>query len=94
MKINRFNEKYNIDLDSDDIAIEYAKHIISEFIDKENEGITLEKVFYDIVKGDEIDKIEMESHVKVEIVFYLDYLLKEAKKIRKIPQIEADKFNL
>lgn len=47
MKIKKF-EKYNIDIENGDIPEEYAKLIISAYIDKDLDDISLEDVFADI----------------------------------------------
>ena len=90
MKLKRF-EAYTLDTE-DDIAIEYAKLIVSTYIDKKNEE-TLESVYVDIIKGDEID--ESEAYIiKNELQDYLYSLYKEAAKIIKIQDIETSKYNL
>ena len=90
MKLKRF-EAYTIDTD-DDIAIEYAKLIISEYIDKKNDE-TLESVYADIIKGDEI--AESEAYIiKNQLQDYLYGLFEEDKEIRKIQDIATSKYNL
>lgn len=44
MKINKFNEKYEIDLDND-ISNEYVKAIISDYIDNIEDGGTIQDSF-------------------------------------------------
>lgn len=92
MKIQKFNEKYDLDLEYDDITVEYAKLIISTYIDKKNEE-TLESVFLDVIKGDDLDDDRAEM-IKSELLDYLKNLYNDAKVIRKIHEIEADRYNL
>ncbi len=54
-KIKTFEKYNNFDAEySGDISEEYAKLIISEFIDRQDETSTLESVYAEIIKGDEI----------------------------------------
>ena len=92
MKIKKFNEKYDLDIDGDEITIEYAKVIISAYIDKKNEE-SLESVFLDVIKGDDLDDDRAEM-IKVELLDYLKNLYNDARVIRKIHEIEADRYNL
>jgi hypothetical protein len=93
-KIKKFFEQYNLDVDSDSgIAEEYVKLIISTYIDKQNDGVTLEKAFIDVITGDELD----DSHVyiiKNELQDFLYNLYEDAKKIREVVEIDANKYNL
>ena len=89
MKIKKF-ESYK--LGDDDITIEYCKLIISTYIDKKDDE-TLESVYADIVKGDELD--ENQAYIiKNELQDYLYNLFEDAKKIRPILKIAASKYNI
>lgn len=92
MKVQKFNEKYDLDLEYDDITVEYAKLIISTYIDKKNEE-TLESVFLDVIKGDDLDDDRAEM-IKPELLNYIKNLYNDAKSIRQIHEIESDKYNL
>ena len=91
MNLKKF-EEYEIDNDGDNIAIEYAKYIISEYLDKKNDE-TLESVYSEIIKGDKLDE-ELEYIIKNELQDYLYNLYENARKIRKIIKITADKYKL
>jgi len=95
MKIRKFNEKYEIDLDGD-IAREYAKLIISEFLDRENDEITLEDIYKenleDFIEDDDDDF--REDIIKAEIIEVLDMLKIQARKIRRLMDIDIQKYNL
>jgi hypothetical protein len=84
-------EKYTIDIDLGEIGEEYAKYIISKFIDSDD--ITLEKVYADLINRDDLDDSQAYI-IKNEILVYLSYLINEAKKIRDILTINAEKYNL
>jgi len=91
MKLKKF-EEYTLDIDSGEIAQEYCKLIISTYLDKKNDE-TLESVYAKIIIGDEIE--EGNAYIiKNEMQDYLYNLYEEAKKIRKIIEIEKDKFNI
>ena len=90
MKIKKF-ESYTIDTD-DDISIEYAKLIVSAYIDKKDDE-SLESVYAEIVKGDELEE-DQAYIIKNELQDYLYKLFEEAKKIRPIIEIEASKYNI
>jgi len=92
MLIKRFNEKYEIEYENN-IAIEYAKCILSEFIDKINDDITLEEVYFDFIKGDDLEQDQADM-IKSELMRLLLDTLKEAKTLREIHKIEAEKYNL
>ena len=89
MKIKKF-ESYK--LGDDDITIEYCKLIISTYIDKQDDE-TLESVYADIIKGDELDD-DQAYIIKNELQDYLYNLFQDAKKIRPIIEIEASKYNI
>ena len=90
MKLKKF-EEYTLDVDGD-IAEEYAKLIVSKYIDKKNDE-SLESVYATIIKGDEIE--EGNAYIiKNTLQDYLYNLYEEASKIRKIIEIEKDKFNI
>lgn len=89
--IKRF-EKYKMDIDQGDLGEEYAKYVVSKYIDSPD-NITLEKVYADLVNKDNLD--ESQAYIiKNEILVYISYLLNEAKKIRDILTINAEKYNL
>lgn len=90
MKIKKF-EKYELDIDGE-IAEEYAKLIISTYLDKKNEE-SLEEIFADIIKGNNLQESE-EYIVKNTLQDYLYQLFEEAKEIKKIYQIGSKKYNL
>jgi hypothetical protein len=93
MKINKFNEKYKSDFEND-ISREYAKCILSEFIDKENNDATIEEVYYDFIKGDDLEQHQADM-IKSQLMIFLQNTLKETKILRDIYKIEAEKnYNL
>jgi hypothetical protein len=96
MKLKKF-ESYSMDIDNGDISTEYAKLIISKFIDDEtihngSRSKILEQIYVDIIKGDNIE--EQADIIKNEMISYLEYLIKFAEKIRPLYEIEAEKYNL
>jgi len=95
MKIRKFFEQYELDVDGDGgIAEEYVKLIISTYIDKQHlEHVTLEKVYRDVVKGDDLDESQCEI-IRDELKIYITFLLRYAKQIRKIFEIDAEDYNL
>lgn len=90
MKIKKF-EKYELDLDGE-IAEEYAKLIISTYLDKKNDE-SLESVFAEIIRKDELGEDE-EYIIKNILQDYLYNLFEDASKIKKVHEIEAKKYNL
>lgn len=92
MKIKKFNEKYELDLDYGDISEEYCKVIISTYLDKKSEE-TLESVFAEIAKRDNLEE-DQEYIIKNTLQDYLYNLFEEAKEIRTLQQIEQNKYNL
>lgn len=90
MKIKKF-ESYTIDNDGD-IAEEYSKLIISTYIDKKDDE-TLESVYAEIVKGDDLDE-DQAYIIKNELQDYLYRLYEESTKIRPIIEIDASKYNI
>ena len=95
MKIKKFFEHYELDVDAyNGIAEEYVKLIISTYIDKQDlDGVTLETVYRDIVKGDDLDESQCEI-IRDELKIYIKYLLTDAMKIRKVFEIDAATYNL
>jgi len=99
MKIQKF-EKYNMDIDNGSIAEEYAKSIISKYIDTDVPYVNgddanwhkLEKIYAEVIKGDNIE--DHGDVIKNEMIDYLIYLVKNVKKIRPLYEIEAEKYNL
>jgi len=88
MIIKKF-EEYKFDYE-DDITEEYAKFIISKTIDERDKS--LEDIFYEVGKSDELE--EQQDSVQTSIIIYLEKLLKDAKNLRTIEEIEASKYNL
>ncbi len=95
MKNIKTFEKYeNFDAEySGDIAEEYAKLIIAEFIDRQDDISTLESVYAEIIKGDELDE-DQQLMIHESLIRYLKDLHKDAKKIRTLEEIESEKYNL
>ena len=89
-KIKKF-EEYELDVDGGEIAQEYAKLIISTYIDRTNE--TIESVYAEVIKGDQLDE-DQAYIIKQELQDYLYNLYEESSKIRKIIDIDAKKYNL
>lgn len=95
MKNIKTFEKYeNFDAEySGDITEEYAKLIIAEFIDRQDDISTLESVYAEIIKGDELDE-DQQLMIHESLIRYLKDLHKDAKKIRTLEEIESEKYNL
>jgi len=92
MKLKKF-EKYIVDIDGgDDISLEYAKLIISTYIDNSNNE-SLESVYADIIKGDDLDE-EQEAMIQESLTFLLKNWYIASKNIRKVVEIDKDKFNI
>jgi hypothetical protein len=53
----------------------------------------MEKIYKDIIKGDDLDENQA-SFIKMELLGYIKHLYAEAKRIRDIYQIDADDYNL
>ena len=85
-------EEYTLDIDGGEIAEEYAKLILSTYIDKKD-GESLESVYKDIIVGDQLDE-DQAYIIKNTLQDYLYTLFDEAKDIRKILDIESTKYNL
>lgn len=92
MKIKKFNEKYEIDFDGD-IAEEHAKIILSEYLDKMLDGLTLEEVFRDIVDGDELEE-DQEYMIKQALIDLTYNINNDANNIRSKLEYNSDKYNL
>lgn len=94
MKVQKF-EKYKWNIDSGNIATEYAKVIISKYIDEETDTSVadFERIYLNVINGDELDTDQADI-IKSEMIEYLEYLTKNAKKIRPLHEIEAEKYNL
>jgi len=88
MNIKKF-EAYNMDYDINDIGDEYAKLIISKFIDEERQDKSLEDVFYEIAISDELE--EHQESVKYSMIMYLTKLLSKTKKLKSVEKIGLDK---
>jgi len=92
MKIKLF-EEYKLG-SGGDIAMEYAKQIISKFIDKDiTENLTLEQIFHKIVKDDDLD--ESQQHIIIqELIEYTYNLNGKARQVRTLLKSTTDKYNL
>jgi hypothetical protein len=87
MIIKRFNEEYELDVDGGEIAEEYAKVILSKYIeDGEN---TLEHVYNSVIRGDELEE-DQAFMIKDAMIDYLKNLLSDAEEVQNI----VDKYNL
>jgi hypothetical protein len=76
MEIKKF-ESYQMNMDDGDAADEHAKEILSNYIERELDGVTLQDCFNEL-------SLEEEQHqtiVKLALVNYLQDLLKEAMEI-------------
>ena len=94
MKVQKFNEKYNnFNSEYSDITEEYAKLIISEFIDKQDDVSTLESVYANTIKLDDLDE-DQAIMIREGLIDYLKQLVEDAENIRDIEEIEAEKYNL
>jgi len=91
MKHIKIFEKYELDFDSD-IGEEYAKLIISTYIDKKNDE-TLESVYCDIIKKDKLAEYQ-EYIVKNILQDYLYELFEKSKEITNVIEIETKKYNI
>jgi len=76
MNIKKF-EAYNMNYEND-ISEEYAKIIISKYIDHNLEGKTIEDIFYEVGISNELE--EHQESVKYSMIIYLSNLLKKKKK--------------
>jgi hypothetical protein len=93
MKFKTFEEYKDFDVEySGDISEEYAKMIISEYIDKKDDS-TLESVYAEIIKGDQLDE-DQEIMIQESLTNYLKQLYKDSKKIRNVVEIDSNKFNI
>lgn len=86
-KYKKFNAEYS------DITEEYAKLIISEFIDKQDDVSTLESVYAKTIKIDDLEE-DQAIMIREGIIDYLKQLCEDAENIRDIEEIEAEKYNL
>jgi len=93
MKIKKYKENYKMDQEEGDIAEEYAKFILSEYLDKHIDGVTLEDVFRSVVDVDELDE-DQEYIIKQELMDLSYNIVQGAKKIRKKLEIDTDKYNV
>lgn len=92
MKIKKF-ENYTIDIDGGEISEEYAKLIISKFIDEQLNERSLENIFHETIKEDQLDQ-EQANMIKYAMIDYLKYLVEKTKGIRQIHEINAEDYNL
>ena len=86
-------EEYTLDVDTGDMAEEYAKLILSTYIDKQD-GESLESVYKEVIVGDKLDDQEQEEVIKTALTHYLHKLYKDSKYIRNVLDIESNKYNL
>jgi deoxyxylulose-5-phosphate synthase len=91
MKIKKF-EKYNIDIENGDIPEEYAKLIVSQYIDTDLDNISIEDIFADIIKSDQL--YDQADIIKQEMLTYIKKLFNDTRKIRSIEEIDAQKYNI
>jgi hypothetical protein len=91
MKIKKF-EKYNIDIENVDIPEEYAKLIVSQYIDTDLDNISIEDIFADIIKSDQL--YDQADIIKQEMLTYIKKLFNDTRKIRSIEEIDAQKYNI
>ena len=91
MNVVKKFEKYTIDME-EDMSTEYVKLIISTYLDKGDES-TLESVYADIIKGDELDE-NIAYIIKNELQDYLFELYTDSENIRTIVEIDANKYNI
>ncbi len=89
MEIKKF-ETYTRNEDGD-ISVEYAKIILSKYIDDQIDDKSLEDAFYNI--GENVFENHAES-VKTDLIDLLRGLLHDAHTIRTFVEIKADKYNL
>lgn len=87
MNIKKF-EKYKMELDFSDISTEYAKKIISEFIDSDLNDVSLEEIFYKNGKYGQLE--DHDEIIRNTIIDYLEKMLKSAKKLRSLKEIGLD----
>lgn len=92
MKIQKF-EKYNIDMNCDDIAEEHAKLILSEYLDKMSDGLTLEDVFRNVVDTDELEE-DIEYMIKQALIELTYNIKNDVSKLRTKMEYDSDKYNL
>lgn len=91
MKSVKKFEEYELDLENSNFTNEYAKLIISTYLDKKDDE-TLESVYAEIIEGDELE--EQQNLIIRELQMYLLVLWKESKKVRTLINISANKYNL
>lgn len=94
MKIDKFNEKYEMDTDfKSEISTEYAKLILSEYIDKyddeDDNKDSLQKVYVNIIKNDELD----ESQELMIIESLEDFTTELINYVKKLKTVEEYNLN-
>jgi len=95
MDIKKF-EQYKFDDDNDNIGAEYAKIIISKFIDNDttfSKKLTLENILHEIVKDEELDESQQYIIIQ-ELIDYTHTLNSNANQVKTIFESEQEKFNL
>jgi hypothetical protein len=92
MKIKKFNENYNIDYEGD-IGTEYAKFILSEYIDKELDGKSLQEIFIEIVESDELE--ESQEYIVIQELKEVCYdIYKQSQKLKTKIEYDSSKYNI
>ncbi len=92
MNIKKF-EEYKIVDEHDDIGDEYAKIILSRFIDTELDGKTIQNIYNDIIIEEELDDSQ-EEMILYAIYEYSKEIAKEAKELKTLIASNASKYNL
>lgn len=92
MIIKKF-EEYKFPMEHDDIGDEYAKIILSRFIDGDLDGISMQKIYNDIIKEEGLEE-EQEELILDSLSRYSTELAKKANDIKTLMASEASKYNL
>jgi len=92
MNIKKF-EEYKFPDDHDDIGDEYAKIIISRFIDNDLDGKTMQEIYNSIIKEEGLEE-EQEDLILESVSRYSDRLRKISNNLKTLLASEADKYNL
>lgn len=102
MKIDKFNEKYKIDTEfKSEISTEYAKLILSEYIDKyddeDDNKNRLQDVYVNIIKSDELDEYQ-ELMIIDSLRDFTTELIKYVKKLKTVEEYNlnqnVEKYNV
>lgn len=92
MIIKKF-EEYKFPMEHNDIADEYAKIILSKFIDEDLDDISMQKIYNDIIKEEELEE-DQEKSILDSLYRYSTELAKKASKVKTLISSEASKYNL